>query len=54
MVKVKVKVSPLQAMNAHGECGCKSPHIAYIAKALGRGRTATPTFGRLYPRESSQ
>ena len=23
----KVKVSPLQAMKAHGECGCKGPHI---------------------------
>ena len=24
---VKVKVSPLQAMEAHGGCGCKGPHI---------------------------
>ena len=23
----KVKVSPLQAMEAHGGCGCKGPHI---------------------------
>ena len=22
-----VKASPLQAMEAHGECGCKGPHI---------------------------
>ena len=21
------KVSPLQAMKAHGDCGCKGPHI---------------------------
>ena len=26
-VIVKVKVSPLQAMKAHGGCGCKGPHI---------------------------
>ena len=25
--KVKVKVSPLQAMKAHGGCGCKGPHL---------------------------
>ena len=24
---IKVKVSPLQAMKAHGGCGCKGPHI---------------------------
>ena len=27
VVLVKVKVSPLQAMKAHGVCGCKGPHI---------------------------
>ena len=32
----KEKVSPLQAMKAHGGCGCKGPYIA--ATALGRGR----------------
>ena len=26
-ILVKVKVSPLQAMKAHGECGYKGPHI---------------------------
>ena len=26
-VKVKVNLSPLQAMEAHGGCGCKGPHI---------------------------
>ena len=24
---VKVNISPLYAMKAHGGCGCKSPHI---------------------------
>ena len=26
-LKGKGKVSPLQAMKAHGVCGCKGPHI---------------------------
>ena len=47
---VKVKVSPLQAMKAHGGCGCKGPHIH--STALGRGRVASPMLGRLYPEES--
>ena len=47
---VKVKVSLLQAMKAHGGCGCKGPHI-FTATALRRGRVASPTLGRLYPGE---
>ena len=45
-----VNVSPLQAMKAHGGCGCKGAH-AYVntAMALGKGRMASPTLGRLYP-----
>ena len=46
----KVKISPLQAMKAHGGCGCKDPHIT--ATALGRGSVASHTLGRLYHEES--
>ena len=47
--KVKIKVSPLQTMKAHGVCGCKGQHI-YTATALGRGTVSSFTLGRLYPR----
>ena len=43
----KVKVSPLQAMKAHGDVDARV-HI-FTATALGRGRVASPTPGRLYP-----
>ena len=46
MVYIKVKVSPLQAMKAHGGCGCKVPHIP-----LWWGRMASPTLGRFTPEE---
>ena len=36
-------------MKAHGGCGNMSPH--YKATTLGRGRVASPTLGRLYPRK---
>ena len=40
-------------MKAHGGCGCKGSHTyVYIATALGKGRVATPTLDRLYPRYS--
>ena len=45
---VKVKVSPLQAMKAHGGCRCKV-HI-FTATALGRGRITSLTLDHLYPR----
>ena len=32
---MKVKVSPLQAMKAHREYGCKGPHKFYTAMAPG-------------------
>ena len=44
-VSVKVKVSPLQATR---DMDAKA-HI-YTARALGRGRVASPMLGRLYPR----
>ena len=50
VVLVKVKVSPLQAMKADGGYGYKGSHIGYTATVLGRGRVASPTLGRLYPR----
>ena len=46
-----VKVSPLQAMEAHGDVDARV-HI-FTAMALGRGRMASPTLGRLYPRRNS-
>ena len=46
--KVKVKISPLQAMKAHGDVNA-SVNI-YTDMALGRGRLASPTLGRLYRR----
>ena len=49
---VKVKVSPLQALKAHGDVDARV-HI-FTATALGRGRVASPTLGCLYPRESPQ
>ena len=37
-------------MKAHGGCGCKGVHTyEYTATALGKGRVAIPTLGRLYP-----
>ena len=40
-------------MKAHGRCGCKGVHTyVYTAMALGKGRMASPTLGRLYPRYS--
>ena len=40
-------------MKAHGGCGCKVAHTyVYTATALGKGRVASPTLGRLYPRYS--
>ena len=41
------KVTPLQAMKAHGDVD-GSVHI-FIATVLGRGRAANPTLARLYP-----
>ena len=48
--KGKVKVSPLQVMKGHGRVDVMA-HI-YIATALGGGRMASPTLGRLYSREN--
>ena len=45
-VAYKVKVSPLQAMKAHGRCGCKDLHTVYAATAIGRGRVTSPMLGR--------
>ena len=40
-------------MKAHGGCGCKGAHTyVYTATALGKGRVASPTLSRLYPRYS--
>ena len=40
-------------MKAHGGCGCKGVHTyVYTATALGKGRMASPTLGRLYSRYS--
>ena len=40
-------------MKTHGGCGCKGAHTyVYTATALGKGRVAIPTLGRLYPRYS--
>ena len=37
-------------MKAHGGCGCKCAHTyVYTSTALGKGRVASPTLGRLYP-----
>ena len=37
-------------MKTHGGCGCKGAHTyVYTATALGKGRVASPMFGRLYP-----
>ena len=47
-VKMKSEVSPLQAMKSHVDVDARV-HI-YTATAQGRGRVASPTFGRLYPR----
>ena len=44
---VEVKVSPLQAMKAHGDVDARV-HI-YTATPLGRGRVASPMLGHLYP-----
>ena len=43
------KVSPLQAMKAHGVVDARV-HI-FTATALGWGRVASPTLGHLYPEE---
>ena len=43
LLKIQVKVSPLQAMKAGGGCKCT---------ALWRCRVASPTLGRLYPGKS--
>ena len=37
-------------MKADGGYGYKGSHIGYTATVLGRGRVASPTLGRLYPR----
>ena len=40
-------------MKVHGGCGCKGARTyVYTATALGKGRVASPTLGRLYPRYS--
>ena len=44
---MKVKGSPLQAMKAHGDVDARV-HL-FTATALGWGRMASPTLGRLYP-----
>ena len=46
---IKVNLSRLQAMEAHGGCGCKGPH--FTAAELRRGRVASPALGRLYSGE---
>ena len=45
--KVKVKLSPLRAMEAHGDVDARV-HI-YTAAVLERGRVARPVLNRLYP-----
>ena len=50
--EVKVKISPLQAMKAHGDVDTRV-HI-FIFTALGWGRVASPTLGHLYPRGNPQ
>ena len=44
-------VSPLQAVKAHGGCGCKDPHN-HTATALGRHRVDSSTLDPLYPGDS--
>ena len=46
IVSQKLKVSPLQAMKAHGGCACKDPHI----HSHSTRKVASPTLGRLYSR----
>ena len=47
IMKRKEQVSPLQAIKNHGDVAA-IVHI-FEATALGRGREASPAFGRLYP-----
>ena len=48
---VKVKVNPIQAMKVPtGDVDARV--YIYTAKALGRGRVASPMLGHLYPEES--
>ena len=42
-------VFPLEAMKAHGGCGCKGAHTyVYTATEVRKGRVASPTLGCLY------
>ena len=40
--KVKIKLSPLQAMNAHGRCGCKGPLIRSHGSRMPYPRPSLP------------
>ena len=52
-IQAMVKASTLQAMKAHGGCGCKGPHI-HITKKLERGMmVASPTVGSFTSGEST-
>ena len=44
----KVKISPLKAMKSHRDVVTRV--YIYTATALGRGRVASPTLSRFYPR----
>ena len=57
----KVKVSPLQAMNTHGDVELQVMNAQgdvdarvniFTATALGTGKVTSPMLGHLYPRES--
>ena len=48
--KVKEKLSSLQAMKAQRVIWMQGSTYVYTATALGRGRVASPTLNRLYPR----
>ena len=47
LTALKVKVSPLQDMKAHGDVDARV-HI-YTVTALVRGWVASPSLGSLYP-----
>ena len=46
----KCQIRP--CIKVHGGCGCKGPHTVHTATALGSGRVASPTLGRLYTGKS--
>ena len=49
-LRAKVKVSPLQTMEMHGDVDVRV-HM-FVAKALGRSMVASSTLGRLYPEKT--